>query len=87
MHEGGNLQMPNYIPYILTNDTCFLQNTSISDNRTYGGCSTFIIGSDISPLQPYGNVTIESGGNVVINVGDKVVIENDFEVNSEARWK
>ncbi len=72
--------MPNYIPYILTNDTCFLQNSSISDNRTYGGCSTFIIGSDISPLQPYGNVIIESGGNVVINVGDKVVIENDFEV-------
>lgn len=31
-------------------------------------------------MQPYGNVTIESGGNVEINVGDKVVIKKDFEV-------
>lgn len=71
---------PNYIPYIHTNDTCFLQNSTISDSRTYGGCSTFCIGSDISPLQPYGNITIENGGSATINVGDKVVIKNDFEV-------
>lgn len=74
------VSMPNYIPYILTNDTCFLQNQSISDSRTYNGCDIFNIGSDITPMQPYGNVTIESGGNVEINVGDKVVIKKDFEV-------
>ena len=72
--------MPNYIPYIGTNDTCFLQNQSISDSRTYNGCDIFNIGSDITPMQPYGNVTIEGGGNVEINVGDKVVIKKDFEV-------
>ena len=74
------VSMPNYIPYIGTNDTCFLQNQSISDSRTYNGCDIFNIGSDITPMQPYGNVTIESGGNVEINVGDKVVIKKDFEV-------
>lgn len=74
------VSMPNYIPYIWTNDTCFLQNQSISNNRTYNGCDIFTIGSDINPIQPYGNVSIENGGNVEINVGDKVIIHNDFEV-------
>ena len=43
------------------------------------------LGSDINSIQPYGNVTIESGGNVEINVGDKVIIKNDFEVKLGGR--
>lgn len=71
---------PNYIPYILTYHTCFLQNTTITDNRTYDGCNTFDIGYDISSLQPYGNVIIEDGGNVIIYRGNNVLIKNNFEV-------
>ena len=71
---------PNYIPYILTNDTCFLQNQIITNNRIYNGCDSFTIGSDITSLSPYGKVTIESSGNVVINVGNEVIIKNDFDV-------
>jgi hypothetical protein len=74
------VSMPNYIPYVWTNNTCFLQNQGISNSRTYNGCDIFTIGSDINPIQPYGNVSIENGGNVEINVGDKVIIQNDFEV-------
>lgn len=74
------ISMPNYIPYIQTNSLCFLQNITISDNQTYGGCSTFYIGSDISSLKPYGNVIIENGADVTITVGDEVIIKNDFEV-------
>lgn len=74
------VSMPNYIPYILTNDTCYLQNDIITNTRTYSGCSTFRIGSNVSSLKPYGNVTINNGGNVVIYVGDSVTIKNDFEV-------
>ena len=71
---------PNYIPYIQNSDTCFLQNVNITNNHTYGGYGIFYIGSDVSPLSPYGSVTIENGGDVTINIGDTVIIKNDFEV-------
>jgi len=34
----------------------------------------------ITPLQPYGNVTIENGGSVVIEVGERAIIRNNFDV-------
>lgn len=74
------ISKPNYVPYVLSNDSCILQNINISTNETFDGCDTFKIGSDISPFQPYGRVTIENGGSVVIDVGDEVIIKNDFEV-------
>ena len=78
---------PNYIPCIITNNTCYLQNEIISDNRTYVGCNIFNIGSNISSLKPYGNVTIENGGDVTINVGEKVIIKNNFEVKQGGKLK
>lgn len=74
------VSMPNYIPYILTNDTCFLQNSIITGNKTYTGCNVFYIGSDIISIQPYGEVTIGSGSSVIIDVEDEVTIKNDFQV-------
>ena len=74
------VSMPNYIPYILTNDTCFLQNSIITENKTYTGCNVFYIGSDIISIQPYGEVTIGSGSSVIIDVEDEVTIKNDFQV-------
>ena len=81
------ISKPDYIPYILTYHTCFLQNTTITDNRTYDGCSTFDIGSDISSLQPFGNVVIENGGNVVIYRGNNVLIKNNFEVKLGGKFE
>lgn len=81
------ISKPNYIPYILTYHTCFLQNTTITDNRTYDGCSTFDIGFDISSLQPFGDVAIENGGNVVIYRGNNVVIKNNFEVKLGGKFE
>ena len=78
---------PNYIPYILTYHTCFLQNTTITDDRMYDGCSTFDIGSDISSLQPFGNVVIEDGGDVVIYRGNNVLIKNNFEVKLGGKFE
>lgn len=72
--------MPNYIPYIVTNDICHIQNTTIAEDKIYNGCNIFYIGSDISPMQPYGKVIVENSGNVEIEVGNEVIIKNDFEV-------
>lgn len=74
------ISKPNYIPYILTSDNCYLQDEIITSNQTYNGCSTFTIGSDITPLKPYGKVEVENGSTLTIQNGGSVIIKNDFEV-------
>ena len=74
------ISKPNYIPYILTSDNCYLQDEIITSNQTIGGCSIFTIGSDVTPLKPYGKVEVENGSTLTIQNGGSVIIKNDFEV-------
>lgn len=71
---------PNFIPYIYNSEACFIQDKIITTNQTYSGCSTFSIGSDISPLLPYGDVKVENGAKMIIQNNGTIIIKNDFEV-------
>lgn len=69
-----------YIVYVLSND--YIQNESIPSNRIYlsDGIS---IGSDVTPLQGNGPVTIEGGKTIIYNPS-VTMIKNDFEVKKGA---
>ena len=71
---------PNFIPYIYNDETCFIQDEIITSNENYSGCSTFSIGSNISPFLPYGEVKVENGAKLTIQNNGSVIIKNDFEV-------
>lgn len=66
--------------YVLSND--YIQNESIPSNRIYlsDGIS---IGSDVTPLQGNGPVTIEGGKTIIYNPS-VTMIKNDFEVKKGA---
>lgn len=70
----------NYIPYIGgLNTMCYIQDEQINYTDVQNSCSTIYIGSDISPLQPHGEVIVKEGGSLLINNAEVNII-NDFSV-------
>ena len=72
---------PNFIPYYhLEQDECLIQDKSIYNTEIHNSCNTILIGSEITPLRPHGDVIVQAGGNLIVTNHAEVIITGGFSV-------
>jgi len=76
----------NYLPFIVNPENIFIQNVTWNDDRVISS-DKFSIGTQVTDLEPYGDVVIDSLSNILLKMEDYVEIFNNFEVKLGANFE
>lgn len=76
----------NYLPFIVNPENIFIQNVTWNDDRVISS-DKFSIGTQVTDLEPYGDVVIDSSSNILLKMEDYVEIFNNFEVKLGANFE
>jgi hypothetical protein len=70
----------NFIPCINSFENCYLQDADVIERTLEFDCTNVNVGESVNPLQPIGEVNIQTGGKVNIRNANKVLIKDNVHV-------
>ncbi len=70
----------NFIPCINSFENCYLQDADVIERTLEFDCTNVNVGESVNPLQPTGEVNIQTGGKVNIRNANKVLIKDNVHV-------
>lgn len=77
------LNKHNYVPYDVPNNTVYIQNETVLDNKSYTS-DRIEVGYDVTATKQYGNVTIKKGGSLTLKANYDTILKNGFECENGA---
>lgn len=77
------LNKHNYVPYDVPNNTLYIQNENVLDDKSYTS-DRIEVGYDVTTTKQYGNVTIKNGGSLTLKANYETLLKDGFECENGA---